>query len=87
MPRNLRIPEVPVNDKGFDDFVQRLDDLVSERCGEDADFASYSAAARAVVAQALWKYDHGAKGRGRRGAIPPALAALERDRAWPSWIA
>ncbi len=57
MPRNLKIPDVPVNDKGFDQFVQELEALVAERCGEDADFTRCSAAARAVVAQALWVHE------------------------------
>jgi hypothetical protein len=48
---------VPQDDKRFDDFVQKLEALVAERCGEDADFAVCSAAARAVVAQALWVHE------------------------------
>lgn len=54
MPRNLRIPEVPVNHKRFIEFARLLDELARERCGENPDFSAHSAAAMAVMADAMW---------------------------------
>ena len=54
MPRNLKIPEVPVHDKRFLEFAHLLDELARQRCGQDADFFAQSKAARSVLADAMW---------------------------------
>lgn len=54
MPRNLKIPEVPVHDKRFLEFAHLLDELARQRCGQDADFFEQSKAAMSVIADAMW---------------------------------
>jgi len=54
VPRNPKIPEVPTYDNRFLAFVRLLDELAAERCGNDADFYTHSAAAMSVIAEGMW---------------------------------